>query len=42
MTFICNHEGIVYEKNLGRDTPTIAANMTVYNPDASWKRSNPP
>ncbi len=42
MTFVCNHDGIVYEKNLGRDTPTIAANMTVYNPDASWKKPSHP
>ena len=42
MTFVCNHDGIVYEKNLGRDTPTIAANMTIYNPDATWKKPNPP
>jgi len=38
MTFVCNHDGIVFEKNLGRETATIAAGMTVYNPDATWKR----
>ncbi len=42
MTFVCNHDGIVYEKNLGRDTGTIAASMTVYNPDASWKKPSHP
>ena len=42
MTFICNHDGIVYEKNLGRETPTIAAAMTTYDPDASWKRAAHP
>jgi len=41
MTFICNHDGIVYEKNLGRETATIAAEMTIYDPDATWKRAPP-
>src|SRR6202162_339232 len=32
MTFICNHQGVVYEKNLGKDTVAIAERMTRYNP----------
>lgn len=39
MTFVCNHDGVVYEKNLGRDTATTAAKMTAYNPDATWEKS---
>jgi hypothetical protein len=39
MTFVCNHEGVVYEKNLGRDTQAVAAKMTLFNPDATWTRS---
>ncbi len=39
MTFVCNHDGVVYERNLGRDTAAIAAKMTLYNPDATWKKS---
>jgi len=38
MTFICNHQGVVYEKNLGKSTVVIAERMTRYNPDASWKK----
>jgi hypothetical protein len=38
MTFVCNHDGVVYEKNLGRETAAIAAKMAVYNPDATWKK----
>jgi hypothetical protein len=38
MTFICNHRGVVYEKNLGKDTFAIAERMTRYNPDTSWKK----
>ena len=40
MTFICNHRGVVYEKNLGKDTVAIAERMARYNPDASWKKSD--
>jgi len=39
MTFIVNHEGVVYQKNLGRDTAKIAGGMTAYNPDATWKKA---
>ena len=42
MTFVCNHDGVVYEKNLGRESAAIAAKMTVYNPDATWKRPDHP
>jgi len=37
MTFIVNQQGRVYEKNLGANTDKIAAAMTEYNPDTSWK-----
>jgi hypothetical protein len=37
MTFIVNHEGVVYERDLGRDTPRIAASLATFNPDANWK-----
>jgi hypothetical protein len=40
MTLICNHQGVVYEKNLGKDTVAIAERMTRYNPDASWKKTD--
>ena len=35
-TFICSHQGKVYEKNLGGDSDLIAAGMVVYNPDSTW------
>lgn len=38
MTFICNYDGIVFQKNLGKDSAKIAAKMTRYNPDASWSK----
>lgn len=37
MTFIVNHNGVVYQKDLGENTPAIAAAMTAFNPDSSWK-----
>jgi len=37
MTFCVNQEGVVYEKDLGPDTATLAAAMTEYNPDKSWQ-----
>jgi hypothetical protein len=39
MTFICNHDGVVFEKNLGRDTQAVASKMTLFNPDATWEKS---
>ena len=38
MTFIVNQNGIVYQKNLGKDTAKTAAAMKLYNPDKSWKK----
>jgi len=39
MTFIVNQQGRVYQKNLGPNTGKLAAAMTEYNPDPSWKRA---
>lgn len=38
MSFLVNHDGVVYEKDLGKDTAAIASKMTTFNPDTSWKR----
>jgi hypothetical protein len=35
-TFIINQSGIVYEKNLGKDTAEMAKAMTEFNPDKTW------
>ncbi len=37
MTFMCNHQGKVYETDFGPDSDLIAAGIDEYNPDASWK-----
>jgi hypothetical protein len=38
MSFIVNHDGVVFSKDLGADTATLAAEMTSFDPDESWKR----
>ncbi len=38
MTFVVNHAGVVYEKNLGPQTGAIAQAMTEFNPDSTWKK----
>jgi hypothetical protein len=37
MTFLVNHQGNVYEKDLGSNTARIAAGMTAFNPDNTWR-----
>ena len=38
MTFIVNHDGVVYEKDLGPKTAAVAQAMTKFNPDKTWKK----
>jgi hypothetical protein len=40
MSFIVNHDGVVYSKDLGVDTATLAIAMTRFDPDESWKRED--
>jgi hypothetical protein len=40
MTFIVGSDGVVYQKDLGRETTQIAKAMKVYDPDSSWQRAN--
>ena len=37
-TFIVNHSGVIYEQDLGADTPAIVQEITSFNPDPSWHR----
>jgi hypothetical protein len=41
MTFVVNHDGVVYEKNLGKDTAKVAQAMKKFDPDKSWKKAAP-
>jgi hypothetical protein len=36
-TFIVNHRGVVYEKDLGPATDTLAPQVTRFNPDKTWQ-----
>ena len=36
MTFIVNHDGNVFEKDLGKNTASLAKSMKAYNPDKTW------
>ena len=39
MTFIVNHDGVNYEKDLGPGTAAEAAKMKAFNPDKTWKKA---
>jgi DUF2950 family protein len=38
MTFIVNHDGVVYQKDLGPSTARVASAIQSFDPDTSWKR----
>ena len=38
MTFIVNHDGVVYEKDLGKNTEASAQAMTSFDPDQTWRK----
>jgi hypothetical protein len=39
-TFMVNHYGIVYEKDLGPNSLTIVKNMELFNPDKTSSQTN--
>jgi hypothetical protein len=38
MSFITNHDGVLYEKDLGPQTSQVAAAMKAFDPGDGWKR----
>jgi hypothetical protein len=38
MTFIVNHDDKVFQKNLGKNTASVAKAMKEYNPDSTWSQ----
>jgi hypothetical protein len=42
MTFVVDQSGVVYEKDLGEATATLAAAMQAYNPDSTWEPVDSP
>lgn len=41
-TFICNQDGIVFQKDLGEDTATAVEAIQSFDPDSSWTAIVPP
>ena len=39
MTFIVGEDGVVYQKDLGKKTESIAKVMKEYNPNSSWQKA---
>jgi len=39
MTFVVAEDGVVYQKDLGRKTDSLAKAMKEYNPDSSWQKA---
>ena len=39
MTFLVNEKGVVYQKDLGKQTAALAKAMKEYNPDSSWQKA---
>ncbi len=42
MTFIVNHDGVVYQKDLGPNTRSLAFAMRKFNPDDTWTKADVP
>jgi DUF2950 family protein len=38
MTFMVNHAGVVYEKDLGQRTPIVVQRTFLFDPDQTWKK----
>ena len=38
MTFLVNHAGTVYQKDLGNRTAVVAERTTLFDPDQTWKK----
>ena len=37
MTFVVTKDGVIYEKDLGKDTTTLASTMTAFRKDPTWR-----
>jgi len=41
MTFIVNHEGVVYQKDFGPQTAELAPAITSFDPGPGWQKAQP-
>ncbi len=42
VTFIVNHNGVIYQKDLGPDTEKKAEEMKLFDPDKTWRKVETP
>lgn len=42
MTFLVNHNGLIFQRNLGRRTDRVAREMTTFDPGPEWELVQPP
>jgi hypothetical protein len=42
MTFIVNHDGVIFEKSFGAKTQSAVSAISQFNPDASWAKVETP
>ena len=42
MTFMVNHDGVIYERDLGPPTASVAARAKIFNPDEKWRKASAP
>jgi hypothetical protein len=42
MTFMVNHDGVVFQKDLGPDTAKIARKIDAFAPDQTWTKADMP
>ncbi len=40
MTFMVGQDGVVYQKDLGRQTDELVKSLRQYNPDTTWKKAD--
>ena len=38
MTFVVNHSGVVYQKDIGNSTGALVRRMNWFDPDQTWKK----
>jgi hypothetical protein len=42
MTFVVNHDGVVFQKDIGPKTGAVASAITTFDPDDTWQRVEVP
>jgi hypothetical protein len=42
MTFLVNHNGVVYQKDLGDYSMKLVRRINAFDPDQTWKKVEPP